>query len=435
MIRTPIPAAVQQRYVMSHFISKATIITKTAYFKEGDHLGDAWGIEIVKGIGRFFLNPLFYWSLLLILFTGILRIRRERSNFGVKIYDVFSEWKGTGIISVIAGVLISGICIGVGIVFSYETVVLLSIVGILLSLSLRFTMLSPSYTIGFTLLLLLFMPSLINNQSYFDKDLFTDLNLVGISILIGLFLLVEALLTYRIRNGETYPELVIGSRGKWIGLHHLKKLSIIPFFTLVPTGLIDPFAAYWPYISMGGETYSLILVPFIIGFDHSVRSMLPEEAAKRIGKKIGMLGILVLLLAAGSIYIWSLSIIAAAVAIIGREYISYKHRVTDSGKQSFFTNSQRGLIIIAIIPNTPADRLGIQVGETISKVNGRQVRDVDEFYKFLQKSGAHFKLDVLDIAGEVRFLQSAFYQNDHHELGLVFVKERYHVKQNIAKEK
>ncbi|ASN07321.1 PDZ domain-containing protein [Virgibacillus necropolis] len=386
---------------------------------------EAWGIEIIKGIGKLFLNPLTYWIFILFLFAGLRRIRKERTNFGVKIFNVFSEWKGTGFISIIAGILVSGICIGVGIMFSYETLALICLVSILLSLTLRFTLLSPSYTIGITLLVLLFIPTIIENQSYVDTELFTDLNFVGFSILIGLFLLVEAFLTYRIKRREAYPDLALGSRGKWIGLHHLRKLSIIPFFTLVPTGLITPFASYWPHISVGGETYSLLLIPFIIGFNHSVKSILPEKAAKQLGKKIGVLGILVLVLAVGSIYFWGLSIVAAILAILGREFISYKHRVMDSGRQSYFSRNLRGLTVIAIIPNTPADRLEIQIGETINKVNGKRIRDVNEFYYFLQKSGAFFKLEVLDLAGEVRLLQSAFYQNDHHELGLIFVKDKY----------
>lgn len=397
----------------------------SSLFKKVIKMAEAWGIEIVKGIGKLFLNPLTYWTILLILFAGLRRTRRERTNFGVRIFDVFSEWKGTGVISIIAGILVSGICIGVGIVFSYETLALICLVSILLSLSLRFTMLSPGYTIGFTLLLLLFMPTIIKNQTYMDNDLFNDINFVGVSILIGLFLLVEAFVTYRIKQGETYPDLELGARGKWIGLHHLKKLCVIPFFTLVPTGLVTPLAAYWPYVSLGGETYSILLFPFLLGFDHSVKSVLPEKAAQSLGKKVGLLGVLVLLLAAGSMYFWSLSIVAAVLAILGREFISYKHRVTDSEGRSFFSRNQRGLTVIAIVPNTPAYKLGINIGETITKVNGRPIQDVREFYQFLQKSGSFFKLEVLDISGELRLLQSVVYQNDPHELGLVFIKEQH----------
>ncbi|ASK62731.1 PDZ domain-containing protein [Virgibacillus phasianinus] len=388
---------------------------------------EVWAMEFAKGIGKLFLNPLTYWTFIFIIFAGIRRIKRERINFGIKIADVFSEWKSTWTVSIFVGILVSGICIGAGVVFSYETIALLCAVTILLSLSMRFTFLSPSYTIGGTLILLLFMPIIINNQTYFDHQLFEDINFAGIALLAGLFLLVEAILTYRIKQGETYPNLTVGSRGKWVGFHHLKKLSFIPFFTLVPTGLIAPFAAYWPSISVDGETYGVLLVPFIIGFDHSVKNVLPEVAAKSLGRKMGLLGMIVLLIAIGSIFYWSLSIAAVVIAILGREFVSYRHRSKDGAKQSFFSQSTRGLTVIAIVPHTPAERLGIQIGEKISKVNGRTVQNVDQFYQFLQISGAFAKLEVLDRAWEPRLLQTAIYQDDHHELGLVFVKDRYQI--------
>lgn len=397
-------------------------------------LGEAWGMEVLKGIGKLFLNPLLYWAFLLLFFSGLRRTRKERTNFGIKIAGNFSEIKGTGYIAVIVGIVLSGLCIGLGIVFSYETLILLSIVSILLSLSLRFTMLSPSYTIGLTVILLLFMPTIIDNQSYLASDLFRESNLVGLALLMGIFLLVESFLMQRVKRGETYPDLVLGERGKWIGLHHIKKLSIIPFFTLVPSGLITPFADYWPYITLDGQTYSLLLFPFLLGFDHSVKSVLPIKAAEGIGKKVGLLGFIVLLLGIGSIYYWGLAVFAVVFGILGREFISYKHRVRDSGMQSFFGGKSRGLSVIAIIPNTPAERLDIKIGETISKVNGRPLADIDDFYQSLQKSGAFFKLEVLDLAGEPRLLQSALYQNDHHELGLVFVREQYRPKKKLLKQ-
>lgn len=401
-------------------------------FVEGDQrMAEAWSLELIKGIGKIFLNPLTYWIIIFLVLAGLKRTRRERINFGSKISDVFSECKGTWLISLVAGLLISAICVGVGLVFNYETLAILCIVTLLLSITLRFTMLSPSYTIGFTLFVLLFMPTVVANQSYFNTNLFNEINFAGVAILIGLFLFVEARVTYGVRKNQSFPDLELSSRGKWFGFHHIKKLSIIPFFTLVPSGMITPFAAYWPSVSLDGEPYGLILFPFIVGFDHTVKSVIPEAAARKLGKRIYLLGTVVLSIAIGSIYIWSLSIVAAAVAIIGREFITYRHRKVEQTKQPIFSRKQRGLSIIAIKPNTPAERLDINIGETISKVNGQMVQDVEEFYYYLQKSGAFFKLEVLDLAGEVRLIQSALYQNDHHELGLVFVKERYHSSEKL----
>lgn len=111
-----------------------------------------WLLEFGKGIGKVFLNPLLYWSIVLITLVGIRRIKQERRDFGTKVFDIFSEWKGTIGFSVFIGLFYSVVTIAIGMVVTYEVLIILSIVTILLSLTLRFSFLSPSYTFGITFL-------------------------------------------------------------------------------------------------------------------------------------------------------------------------------------------------------------------------------------------------------------------------------------------
>jgi len=386
---------------------------------------ESWLLELVKGIGRVFLNPLLYWSFLLVLIVGYRRIQRERDHFGVKIFNVFSEWKNTWTISLLAGLLISLLTLGIGMVFSYETILVLSIIVIILSIGFRTTLLSASYTMGITYLVILLSPLLLKFQTVLDTQLFKGIDLTSLVILLGIFLFVEAILLRKVRREEAFPELSLSDRGIWIGQHHLKKISMIPFFVLIPSGMITPFAPFWPYFSIGDESYSVLLVPFIIGFDFVVRGSLPQTAARRLSKYVSILGLIVLLLAIGSIYISWLSLIAVLISMVGKEFINYKHRINDKGALPYFNPVASGLKVLAVIPGTPGDRLEILVGETIQKVNGQEIKSVHEFYMALQESGAYFKIDVLNDENEVRFVQSAFYEGDHHELGLIFAGEPY----------
>lgn len=386
---------------------------------------ESWLIELLKGIGKVFLNPLLYWSFILIMIVGYKRIRQERNQFGVKIFDVFSEWKKTWIISLLAGLFISLLNLGLGIVLSYESILILGIVVILLSISFRISLLSASYTLGITFLVVLLSPLLLKFQSVLEIKSLTEIDLTALVILLSIFLFAEAILLRNVKREETFPELSLSDRGLWIGQHRLKKLSLIPFFVLIPSGMITPFAPFWPYFSVGDESYSIILIPFIIGFDYVVRGSLPQDAAQRISKSVYMLGLVVLLLALGSIYISWLSLIAILIAIIGREFINYKHRIDDKNSIPYFNPVAAGLKVLAIIPGTPGDRLGIHVGETILKVNNQEINSVQELYTALQESGAYFKIDVLNDENEVRFVQSALYEDDHHELGLIFAGEPY----------
>lgn len=386
---------------------------------------ESWVLELLKGIGKVFLNPLLYWSFLMILIVSYRRIQRERGHFGFKIFNAFSEWKNTWMTSILAGLIISLLTLGLGMVFSYETILVLSIVVIILSISFSLTLLSASYTIGITYLIILLSPLLLQFQTFLDVQLFSKIDFTSLVILLSIFLFIEAILLRNIKREDTFPELSLSDRGIWIGQHHLKKISMIPFFVLIPSGMITPFAPFWPYFSIGDESYSILLVPFIIGFDYLVRGSLPQNAARRISKSVSILGLIVLLLAIGSIYISWLSLIAVLIAIVGREFINYKHRINDKGSLPYFNPVAAGLKVLAVIPSTPGDRLGILVGETILKVNGQEINSVEEFYIALQESGAYFKIDVLNDEEEVRFVQSALYEGDHHELGLIFAGKPY----------
>ncbi len=98
----------------------------------------------------------------------------------------------------------------------------------------------------------------------------------------------------------------------------------------------------------------------------------------------------VLFMAVGSIYAGWLSLVAILTGIIGREYINYRHRLTDRAKVPFFHKNERGIKVLAVIPGTPADRLGIVAGETVTKVNGTKINDMEAYYYALQESGAFF---------------------------------------------
>ncbi|AVQ99856.1 PDZ domain-containing protein [Oceanobacillus iheyensis] len=390
---------------------------------------EAWLIELAKGMAKLFINPLLYWSIIVLLFAGYRRIKRERQNFGTKIFDLFSEWKSTWLFSILTGLLVSVFMIGAGFVLSFTSLLLLSVVAILFSLSGRFMLLSPVYTVGGSFLLLLFVPTLLGNQQWIREDLFDPINLAAFPVLLGILLIAEGWLIKRTNMRDTYPGLSLSNRGIWVGEHHLKKLAIIPFFLLIPSGLITPFADYWPYVSFGEQTYSLILFPFLLGVDYKVRGRYPKEAADKLAVPIILLGIGATAIAIGGVFFAPLSLAAVIVTIFGKEYINYRHRNSERLRRCYFHPMNNGLKVLGVIPGTPADRLGIKVGENIMKVNGQMVNSIDSFYQSLQASGAYFKLDLEDLNGEIRFVQGALYQGDHHELGILFSDTPYRQKQ------
>lgn len=386
---------------------------------------EIWLIEIAKGIGKIFLNPLLYWALILFILTGNKRIKKERYNFGTKIFHLFAERRNTLFISIISSITISLLAIFSGIVISFEIMVLLMVVTILLSITGATSFLSASYTIGFTFILLIILP-FVNDyivNPYVDFGHISTVYLIGLTILLAMFLLIESIILSLLTDKTAFPNVVLSQRGIWIGEQQLKRLAFIPFFVFMPTDSVSIIAPILPYFQVGEQSFSLVLLPFIVGFHYNVRGSLPSVAAKRIGKATFWLSIIVLLGAFASLYIPGLTIASIIIAILGREWITYRHKINERKQPAFFSPLDNGVKVLAMIPDSPADRLGILVGETILKVNGVVVTNSTEFYGALQASGAYFKLDVIDENGEVRFINSAFFEEDHYELGIIFAEK------------
>ncbi|MFC0525465.1 PDZ domain-containing protein [Pontibacillus salicampi] len=387
---------------------------------------ESWLLELAKGIGRFFIHPMVYIVIGLLLLASIQRIKRERRDFGIKVFNIYSEWKGTKGIALLGGLLISVVSIAVGIVVPYAVVLLMTIFFILSSFLLRFNWISLTYTMGFTFLVLYFVP--IDAVSFLPSVLSDGLaafDPTSLPILIGIFLIVEAFLWKKHHNNASFPHYIKGGRGKLIGQHQVKRLGMIPAFMLIPGGLIEAFASWWPLFTFNGESFGLMLIPFVTGYDVKVKGLSPHQAANQIGNYVLLLSFVTLAAAIGGLYIPVLSLISVVIAILGREASVLSVKWQDRARSPLFTPRHNGLPVLGVIPYSTADKMGLIVGEQIEKVNGQAVSNEEEFHQALQRNGAYCKMEIRDASGEIKFAQSAMYQNDHYELGLIFVKDRH----------
>jgi hypothetical protein len=389
-------------------------------------LGFEWGIDLLKGIGKFFINPSLYFSIILAVCIGIFRVKRERLDFHISVYPPLQELRVLLSSGWIAGIILSIISIANGFTISYGIIATLFITTVILTLIGSFRFLSSAFTIGVAFLFIYMTNQFGLNIPWLGKYIEnTSINsLSGAVILIGLLLMVEG--TLMIRNGskEIPPKYRTSRRGLIVGAFQAKRVWLIPMFCFLPAGPLTAPFSWWPTIEWGAHSYSLILVPFIIGFQQQIQSSLPHLAIKKIGRQVIWLGIITAAIAVGGMWISILSLVAAALAIIGRGWVSYQHRVREGATPYYFTQQANGLMILAVIPGSPAEKLSLQTGEVIHKCNGQLVKDKDEFYRSLQKNRTYCKLEVLDVNSQIRIVQGALFEGDHHELGIITVEEK-----------
>ncbi|MCA1031479.1 PDZ domain-containing protein [Bacillus timonensis] len=386
---------------------------------------EVWLFEFLKGVARFFLHPLVYFSVVVSLLIGFYRVKKERQSFHIRVYDIFHELRSLFSSGIIVGLVISVITVGLGIVLPFSSIAVIGIVTILLSFSLRIRWLSPAYTIGLSFFVMIFLPQLSLPSSLWETMVadFKATSLVALSLVLALLLLAEGFLIIMSGYKGTSPQKMKGKRGLPVGVHIAQKLWMVPIFFLMPGSGITSTFEWWPVFQLQGKEYALFLVPFTIGFQHKVLSMLPIETVKNVGRRVIVHGLLLVALAVAGIWYPVLAIAAASFAIVGRELISLQHRFMDDSQPFFYTKKDRGLLVLGVIPKSPADKMALQIGEVITKVNNISVNTVDDFYLALQKNRAFCKLEIVDTNGELRFSQRALYDGEHHELGILFVHD------------
>ncbi|WP_428911011.1 PDZ domain-containing protein [Niallia sp. Krafla_26] len=382
-----------------------------------------WVFEILKGFGKLFLHPIFYYAFILAAVLGVSRVKREREDFHVRAENAYYELKQLIPIGLVIGLILSIIMVVVGIVIPIEYIIFITLFTFILSFTRQIRWLTPVFTVGLAFFATLFFLS--QNWEFpliQSRTPEWNLNLLPpMAILLCLLVIAEGIFILKNGNKGTSPKIIKSKRGLRVGIHEVKRVWLLPVFLVYPSKILTSPFEWWPVFSIGSESYSIFLVPFAIGFAQQIQSMLPELAVKKFGKKIITLGVILTLLSLIGYWYPLASIIVVALAIIIREFLSLRQRLSEENRPLYFSRKQQGVMILGVIPDSPADKMGLRVGELVMKVNGIQVNSEDSFYTALEKNRAHCKMEIIDVNDQIRYVQRALYEGDPFKLGILFV--------------
>jgi S1-C subfamily serine protease len=382
-----------------------------------------WGFELLKSAGLFFLHPLFWFFVIVSLAFGYVRIKRERKTFHTRIADIYDELKFTYTKGLIPGILLSIVLGVLGISIPLGILAIIAVMTAAAALTLRANWMSAAYIVSVSMLIGF---GLQVNQTEPFLDRFPQGFAVvwpALAVFLGLLVIAEGAVAYRSAHVKTSPGLVVSSRGLPIGQQLANRIWLLPLFILVPGNGLESHLSWWPVFSVPGGSFHFLWIPYFVGFGQRVQGSLPETSIRITAKRVCILGLIVSALGAASLLWTPLAGAAGCAAVLGRIFLSVKQRINDNAAPFYFSKRDQGLMVLGIIPNTPAEDLELKIGEIITKVNGVPVKHVSDFYEALQRNRAYVKLEIIGLNGEIRFDQRASYEGEHHELGILFVKD------------
>lgn len=389
-----------------------------------------WIMAMINGIPSLLTNPFTYLLLLVIGLQWKRQVEMERKLFSAKLNTVAEGVLQSVFYGCLGGIVVSLFFMGLGVVFSLEPFLYLWIIAVFLLLfHVRYLCFAyAGAVLGLMVLLARWFPQ-GREVSFLGEVWYTleGIYLPSLFAMVALLHLAEALLVYLVGSKRGTPIFIQSKRGRLVGGYHIQHFWFVPLFLVVEGShtTLPPFFAEWPIFSseMIGPL-TLLLLPAVLGFSEQAISSTPKQKARFTSKWLAIYSFILLGLAFAAVYIAEWFIISAIIfSFLGHEALIWYSRWKEHKQAPIYVHPQGGLKILAIIPHSPAQKMGLQAGEVLVKVNGQAVRRRKELYQALTNNLAFCKLEVINLDGHLKFAKSSLYEYDHHQLGVILAPD------------
>lgn len=387
-----------------------------------------------EGVIALLLSPFFYIALALVWWHSRQGNVLQRRLFHVRLHGALPLTAARTAAGFVAGIALSALSFAAGAPLTASTLVCVWAATFVLALfKLRYVCLAyaaGALAIVQTVLGWTGIPAGDGAPERVWRAL-AEIDAPSLLLLAGLLHIAEALLV-RLQGGKyATPLFLEGKRGKPLGAYALSGLWPVPLLWLVPAGsgsggLELPWTPLLglnggPAMSVAGWT--LAAFPVLIGFTERTETRWPEDKARQMSGGLLAYGIVIAGLAVGAAFWEPLTIVAGLAAFGLHEGLIVLGRLRERGRQPMYVQNGRGVVILAVLPGTPAAEMGLVAGETMTKANGMRVRNKEELHAALQLQPAFTKLEVLNREGNLKFAQRAKYAGEHHQLGLILAPD------------
>ncbi|GFZ97809.1 cell division topological determinant MinJ [Paenibacillus marchantiophytorum] len=384
--------------------------------------------RLLQAVGQLFVNPFYYIGILFIVLHYRKQIQMERKLFHTRLHSLLNETWRTILWGWIGGIGASIVMLFVGVSIEADVIILLWVLtAVLVLFRVRFICLAYAVGIlGIAQVLLSWLPSEAIQGAFPVFEIVAGADIPSLLVIVAVLHLLEGFLVGFQGARMASPLFLEGKRGQIVGAQQLQGFWPVPLFLLVP--LAGGNSAGLPWETLFGSNlasgWTLLAFPAMIGFTELTISKLPRRQARFSASMLYLYG-LILFGAAMLAHYWSPIVLVAAVLSIGLHEGLIRYNQWLEAKQiPFYVHSQRGLMVLSVVPGSPAQELGIQVGEILHKVNGHKIKTKTDLHVAMGLNSAFCRLEVLNEQGEVRFLHRALYAGEHHQLGIILAPDQ-----------
>lgn len=370
---------------------------------------------ILKLIGSYLLTPVLWLGILYVIISYNQRINKERKQFRVAINKDFYEGRNFikyGLFFFVMGSLISMI---LGLTLPTNSVYIYQILVVLAFLINGFSTTSMLLVMAAAGILELVVPRFIT----FFGDVFPEISGPSWLLLIFISILADYYLTRNMKKHPLSPRIKSGKRGRNIATYLGRETVVFPLLASIPSGTLSSTLNFWPVFNIGNQKFSLILFPIFISTSVKVIKRAKERVIQDKLKNIELLLGLTFVLIVLTKFMSKLFLISLIILTVVSIFFEIKLRKKEKDANSWYVETDEGIRIISVQPETPAAKMKLQPGDVILTCNNRVVNSEEEFYQALQLNSAYCHVKVRTYEGDLRIAESAIFMDSPHEIGLI----------------
>lgn len=385
-------------------------------------------------IALYILQPTFIIGVLLLYLSVNRRFSYSRRQLRTSIYKERYEYKRFFLWGLFPGIILSLVSVIAGLPVTLDWIIAYQIVTLLL-LGFGFRFIHPLFSFPLSALGLIvlgqFFPYDESVSTMLDmwhspfagNELLTFQGMRSIFVLAVLILLSTILTLHLGKMNQLTPRFLKTKRGKLVARYRMTPFWLLPLVVIVPGDTFTRLFSWWPVFTLGSQSYSFLFVPVLLGFRYTVQAQMPTQAKNMILKDFLFLGALSAALFALSF--WQIEFAAAGllVLLIGGTLVLYRHRIRERKWDFCFGPAEEGLRVVAVKPDSPAEKMGLDIGDVLLEANQMTLSTVENLTESLFLNRTYCKLKVRRIDGELVMTETTIYEDDAHDLGLIVLEE------------
>lgn len=391
--------------------------------------------------GLFDLGPSFPLILLVVLLLVSKQYNRqrlmERKIFGITLTRPFRQTLLSLGFGLIGGFLGSVILLFVGVDLTSVGIIFVWPVALLLM------MYSPRYMcfsyaggiVGIISLLGSAIVAIADLETTGIVSAFLNINLPGLMAVVGILHLVESILIY-LSGAKGASPMFLKLGNKVVGGFTLQRFWPVPIVTLVAMvalteqvsgGSSVAMPSWWPLIGSelaapSGYTLFYYTFPIVaaLGYGDIAVSTHPKLKSKKTALQLAIYSILLVILSVLAAFLPILTILPVLFAPLAHEYLIVASNNKEFSNKPLFVAPEQGIKVLSVLRDSIGEKMGIEPGYTITRVNGTYVENEEHFKELIVDLSTYAKFEVMDNDGRYRHVQAPLF-GKRRQLGLIII--------------